>query len=163
MPDASRNLGPERCARPEIKKMKKDSASNTIRFGVSLDADLLKMFDAICASRGYTNRSEAIRDLIRTTFVEEKWGDEEIACGVLTLVYDHHRNDLARRLIAIQHDFHDLIVTTMHFHMDHANCLEILVLKGAPAQLRDLSHHLISVTGVKYGVFNPVPQGKEFR
>ena len=67
----------------------------TIRFGISLDEDLLKVFDAISSSRGYTNRSEAIRDLIRTAFIEEKWGEEEIACGVLILVYDHHHNDLA--------------------------------------------------------------------
>ena len=137
--------------------------SNTKRFGVSLDGELLNIFDSICAERGYTNRSEAIRDLIRTSFLAEKWDEEEIASGVLTLVYDHHRNDLARRLTSIQHDYHDSIITTMHFHMDHDNCLEILVLKGEPKLLRDLSHKLISATGVKYGSFNPVPQGKEFK
>lgn len=135
----------------------------TIRFGVSLDEDLLKMFDSLCAARGYTNRSEAIRDLIRTSFTEEHWGEETVACGVLILVYDHHRNDLARRLMSIQHDFHDSIVTTMHFHMDHANCLELLVLKGDPKNIRDLSHGLIAATGVKYGAFYPVPQGSELK
>ena len=135
----------------------------TIRFGISLDEDLLNVFDALCSSRGYTNRSEAIRDLIRTAFIEEKWGEEEIACGVLILVYDHHRNDLARRLMSIQHDFHDIIITTMHFHMDHENCLELLVLMGSPTILSDLSHRLVSATGVKYGTFCPVPQGNEFK
>lgn len=134
----------------------------TIRFGISLDEDLLRMFDAMCASKSYTNRSEAIRDLIRTSFIEEKWGEGEIACGVLILVYNHHRNDLARRLMSIQHDYHDAIITTMHFHMDHDNCLELLVLKEKPAILRELSHRLISATGVKYGSFSPVPQGNEF-
>lgn len=136
--------------------------SNTIRFGVSLDAGLLSSFDSLCAARGYTNRSEAIRDLIRATFIDEKWGEKETACGVLILVYDHHRNDLSRRLMKIQHQRHDAIITTMHVHMDHENCLEILVLKGSPSILRDLSHQLISATGVKFGIFNPVPQGTEF-
>lgn len=137
--------------------------SSTIRFGVSLDGDLLGSFDALCGLRGYTNRSEAIRDLIRSALLEEKWADGESACGVLILAYDHHRNDLARRLMKIQHDFHDIVVTTMHFHMDHDNCLEILVLKGEPAKVRLLAHKLISATGVKFGTFNPVPQGSEFR
>lgn len=132
------------------------------RFGVSLDSDLLASFDEICEARGYTNRSEAIRDLIRAAFIEDKWDEETSACGILTLVYDHHRNDLARRLIAIQHDYHDAIITTMHFHMDHHNCLEILVLKGEPKTLRELSTRLTAATGVKYGAFNPVPQGREF-
>lgn len=134
---------------------------NITRFGVSLDEGLLKAFDLLCESRGYSSRSEALRDLIRATFIEEKWGEREEASGVLILVYDHHRNDLARRLVSIQHDHHDVIVTTMHFHTDHSNCLEILVLKGAPKTLRELSNRLISTTGVKYGVFNPVPQGGE--
>ena len=137
--------------------------SNTKRFGISLDGDLLSMFDEMSAAKGYTNRSEAIRDLIRAAFFEEKWGEEAVASGVLTLVYDHHRNDLAKRLTAIEHEHHDVIVTTLHFHMDHSNCLEISVLKGEPAALRELSHKLISATGVKYGAFNPVPQGKEFK
>lgn len=133
--------------------------ANTIRFGVSLDAALLEDFDALCASRGYTNRSEAIRDLIRSAFMDEEWGESKIARGALILVYDHHRNDLARRLTAIQHDYHDAVVATMHFHLDHFNCLEILVLKGEPETLKELSHRLIAATGVKYGAFNPVPCG----
>lgn len=137
--------------------------SKTIRFGVSLDAGLLEIFDKLTASKGYTNRSEAIRDLIRSSFVEEKWEDEENACGVLILVYDHHRNALSRRLINIQHDHHDSIITTMHFHMDHDNCLEILVLKGVARQIRSLGQQLVSATGVKFGIFNPVPQGNEFQ
>lgn len=135
---------------------------NITRFGVSLDGELLRAFDLSCESRGYTNRSEALRDLIRSSLLEDKWGEEDEASGVLILVYDHHRNDLSRRLMTIQHDYHDTIVTTMHFHTDHANCLEILVLRGAPKILRELSQKLISTTGVKYGIFSPVPQGREF-
>lgn len=136
---------------------------NTARFGVSLDGELLKTFDLLCVSKGYTNRSEAVRDLIRSAFIEEKWGEAAIATGVLILVYDHHRNNLSRRLMAIQHEYHDTVVTTMHFHTDHNNCLEILVLQGRPNELRELSQKLVSATGVKYGIFNPVPQGNELR
>ena len=139
-----------------------NAMNKTIRFGVSLDSDLLKIFDELLASKGYTNRSEAVRDLIRSSFIEEKWDEEEDASGVLILVYDHHRNDLARKLTNTQHEFYDIITTTLHFHMDHANCLEIIVMKGSPEKLRNLSRRLISATGVKYGVFNPVPRGREF-
>lgn len=135
----------------------------TIRFGVSLDAELLDIFDKMTGAKGYTNRSEAIRDLIRSSFIEENWEDEENACAVQILVYDHHRNDLSRRLIKIQHDHHDSIITTMHFHMDHDNCLEILVMKGSARDIRNLGQQLSSITGVKYGIFNPVPQGREFQ
>lgn len=137
--------------------------SKTIRFGVSLDENLLKMFDDLLATKGYTNRSEAVRDLIRSSFIDEKWDEESDASGVLILVYDHHRNDLARRLTNIQHEFYDIIATSVHFHMDHENCLEIIALKGEPEKLRNLSRRLISATGVKYGVFNPVPRGTEFK
>lgn len=137
--------------------------SDIVRFGVSLDASLLNSFDEICKSRGYSNRSEAIRDLIRSSFIDEKWQDAEVAGGVLILVYDHHRNDLARRLTAIQHEFYSVIITSTHFHMDHDNCLEILVMKGKPETLSALAHQLISTTGVMYGVFNPVLQGGELR
>ena len=91
-----------------------------VRFGVSLDDALLEPFDALCARKGYSNRSEAIRDLIRKALVEDAWRDAVgQGAGTLTLVYDHHKNDLARRLMKIQHDDHDIIVTTLHVHLDH--------------------------------------------
>lgn len=129
------------------------------RFGVSLENDLLESFDALCADKGYANRSEAIRDLIRGALAQDRWGGSGVGGGVLTLVYDHHKHDLARRLTRIQHDCHDIIITTMHIHLDHDNCLEILVLKGDVQRVRSLSQKLISCKGVKYGVFNPAPEG----
>lgn len=133
--------------------------SNTARFGVSLDADLLKLFDGLLDAKGYGNRSEALRDLIRSALIKDKWDENEAGAGALLLVYDHHRNDLSRRLTAIQHESFNLVVAGLHVHVDHENCLEILVLKGAPKELRALADKLIATTGVKYGVFNPVSTG----
>lgn len=123
-----------------------------IRFGVSLDEDLLKQFDALSAERGYGNRSEAIRDLIRNSLVHKEWegGQAEVA-GSLTLVFDHHTSNLSQRLTAVQHDFHEYIVASMHVHLDHDNCLESLVLKGPAPALRELSERLIATKGVKHG------------
>lgn len=132
-----------------------------IRFGVSLDKELLESFDELLVAKGYDNRSEAIRDLIRGALAENSWGKEDTCAGVLTLVYDHHKFDLARRLMHIQHEEHDIIVTTMHIHVDHDNCLEILVLKGDSGRVPGLAQRLISCKGVKYGVFNPAPNGGE--
>lgn len=129
------------------------------RFGVSLDGDLLEPFDLLCKHEGYANRSEAIRDLIRSALTRAGWGASGIGAGTLTLVYDHHKNDLARGIMRLQHEHHDIIVTTMHVHMDHENCLEVLVLKGAGERILALAQKLVARKGVKYGVFNPVPNG----
>ena len=125
---------------------------NTIRFGVSLDSDLLERFDALCAQRGYETRSEAIRDLLRSTLVEQEWEDsgKDIA-ATLTLVYDHHKSDLAQKVTNAQHDAHHLIITTLHVHLDHDNCMEVLVLKGPGAEVRALAERLIATKGVMFG------------
>jgi len=132
-----------------------------VRFGVSLDAELLAPFDKLCARRGYSNRSEAIRDLIRKTLVEESWeqGGEECA-GTLSLVYDHHQNDVSRRLTAAQHDDHDIVLAALHVHLDHNNCLEVLILKGAPSRVLSLADRLCAMRGVKYGAFSITSTGK---
>ena len=132
------------------------------RFGVSLDEDLLEPFDALRARKGYGNRSEAIRDLIRRALVEEDWQNPQLmGAGTLTLVYDHHKNDLSRRLTQMQHDEHDIIVATLHVHLDHDNCLEVLVLKGEPERVRRLADKLISCKGVKHGTFSGTTTGRD--
>ena len=122
------------------------------RFGVSLEDDLLAGFDRLIASRGYANRSEAIRDLIRDALVARDWqsGTAE-AAGAAVLVYDHHRRDLQAKLTDIQHDTHERIIATMHAHLDHDNCIEILLLRGKPAELKAIGDRLISTRGVKHG------------
>lgn len=134
----------------------------TIRFGVSLNSELLEKFDQLCEEKSYSNRSEAIRDLIRGVLVQKQWEDtdQEIA-GVLSLVYDHHVSDLAQRLVEIQHDEHDVILTTVHVHLDHHNCLEVLILKGPGESVQRLSQKLISTKGVKHGHLVLTTTGQE--
>ena len=132
------------------------------RFGVALDEELLEPFDALCAVKGYSNRSEAIRDLIRKALVAEEWHQADgQGAGTLTLVYDHHKNDLARRLTQMQHDEHDIIIATLHVHLDHHNCLEVLILKGEAARVRALADKLISCKGVKHGTFSGTTTGQD--
>ena len=125
---------------------------NTTRFGVSLDEDLLEPFDQLCERRGYSNRSEAIRDLIRATLVQDSWEHTNAeGAGTLTLVYDHSRNDLANKLTQMQHEAHHSVVASLHVHLDHDNCLEVLVLRGNGNQIRDFANRLIATRGVKHG------------
>ena len=132
------------------------------RFGVSLDEELLEPFDALCSVKGYSNRSEAISDLIRKALVAEEWQQADgQGAGTLTLVYDHHKNDLARRLTQMQHDEHDIIIATLHVHLDHHNCLEVLILKGEAARVRALADKLISCKGVKHGTFSGTTTGQD--
>ncbi len=134
----------------------------TIRFGVSLDLDLLSRFDELCAKKSYQTRSEAIRDLIRNTLVQQHWEDEAgESVGVLSLVYDHHQSDLSGKLTQIQHDSLDLVITSLHVHLDHHNCLEVLVLRGPGREIRDTAQKLIAVKGVKHGSLNLSTTGED--
>ncbi len=136
--------------------------TKTTRFGVSLDQGLLASFDKLCKRNGYANRSEAIRDLIRKALVEDEWTrPEEQGAGTLTLVYDHHQSDISKRLMAIQHDDHDCIVATLHVHLDHHNCLEVLVLKAEAERVRDLANRLLSTRGVKHGALSLTTTGQD--
>ncbi|MFZ5811265.1 MAG: nickel-responsive transcriptional regulator NikR [Thermodesulfobacteriota bacterium] len=134
----------------------------TIRFGVSLNSELLEKFDLLCQEKSYQTRSEAIRDLIRNVLVQKEWEqtDREIA-GVLSLVYDHHMSDLAQRLTEIQHEAHELILSSLHVHLDHHNCLEVLILRGPGEQIQKLSQKLISTKGVKHGKLTLTTTGQD--
>jgi CopG family transcriptional regulator, nickel-responsive regulator len=128
----------------------------TVRFGISIDDELLGRFDALSAEKGYVNRSEAIRDLIRDALVERTWesgvedlGEETV--GTVTLVYDHHVRDLSDRLTEQQHNHHHEIVSALHIHLDAHNCLEVLVVRGKAAVVRKIADELIGVKGVKHG------------
>ena len=123
-----------------------------VRFGVSMDERLLKVLDGIVARRGYTSRSEALRDLVRGEQVREAWGKESgPVVGTLTLIYDHHVRELAERLVDLQHDHHGLVHSTMHIHLSHRMCLEVVVLNGKPQEVQRLSDRLIAARGVKHG------------
>ncbi len=131
-----------------------------VRFGVSLEADLLRRFDALVAGRGLASRSEAFRDLIRGALVEEEWRAGGEVAGAVVLVYDHHRRDLVGRLTDIQHDAHGLIVSTQHIHLDHDLCLEIIAVKGRAGQVRLLADALRSVKGVLRGTVSLAGTGR---
>lgn len=135
--------------------------SDIVRFGVSLEKELLEKFDQLIEEKKYSNRSEAIRDLIRENLVKREWiGGKEVA-GAITLVFDHHKRELVNTLTDIQHDFHQLIISSQHIHLDHDNCLEIVVVKGKPAEVNGLSDKLRSTKGVKYGALSIATTGKE--
>jgi CopG family transcriptional regulator, nickel-responsive regulator len=123
----------------------------TTRFGISLEADLLQRFDRHIRKRRYTNRSEAIRDLIRDELVREEWtGADGDVVGAITLVYDHHVRDLAGRLTSLQHEYSGKIVTSVHVHLDHHNCLEVMIVRGRGPSIGELAEKIRTVRGVKH-------------
>jgi len=134
------------------------------RFGVSLEGRLLAKFDRMIGRKGYANRSEAIRDLIRESLVREQWeiGDGD-AVGTLTLVYDHETRELEERLTELQHAHYQAIVSTLHVHLDAHHCLEVLVLRGRAALLKSIADRLIGTRGVKHGTFSATAEGKALR
>ncbi|MHB1400109.1 MAG: nickel-responsive transcriptional regulator NikR [Trichloromonadaceae bacterium] len=122
------------------------------RFGISIDQRLLTQFDALIDEKGYVNRSEAIRDLIRGSLVDAQWNRQEVELvGTVTLVYDHHTRDLADKLTEHQHSHHDAIISSLHVHLDAHNCLEVVVLKGQAGTVKRLADELIGTKGVKHG------------
>ncbi|MCL6545201.1 MAG: nickel-responsive transcriptional regulator NikR [Bryobacteraceae bacterium] len=136
--------------------------SQLCRIGVAIDEDLLKKFDALIHKRGYTNRSEAFRDLIREELVENTWKTPESqVVGTLTLVYNHHVRQLTDKLTDMQHDFHTHILSTLHVHLDHDHCLEVLVLRGKAAVIQKLADALIATKGVKHGRLTMTTSGSE--
>lgn len=121
------------------------------RFGVSIESNLIDKFDRYIKSKNYTNRSEALRDLIRKELVGEEWLQlDKNAAGAIVLVYDHHKRELVDSLIDIQHDYHKIIISTQHIHLDQRICLEIVVVKGKINEIYKLESRLKSTKGVKH-------------
>ncbi len=122
------------------------------RFGVSIEPDLLKKFDKSIKMEGYTNRSEAIRDLVRKNLIrEENKNPNAESIGTLTMIYDHHTGNLTNKLLDLQHDHTKEILSTTHIHIDHNNCLEVLVLKGKTGKIQKLADNIKSLKGIKHG------------
>jgi CopG family nickel-responsive transcriptional regulator len=126
--------------------------SELSRIGVAIDSSLLARFDELIATRGYGNRSEAFRDLIRDELVQTAWEKPDSnVVGTVTLVYDHHVRMLNEKLTGMQHDHFHQILSTLHVHLDHNNCLEVLVVRGKAAAVKKIADALISTKGVKHG------------
>jgi len=122
------------------------------RFGVSIEPDLLKKFDNLLQKKGYKNRSEAIRDLIRNTLIDEQQTHpDKNMVGTLTIVYNHHDHDVQHTITHIQHHTPHLIRSTMHTHLDQDNCLEVLVIEGKTKHMKKLADNIIATKGVKHG------------
>ena len=121
------------------------------RIGVSIDSELLHRFDRLIADRGYENRSEAFRDLIRDRLVGSAVVANAYVVGAVTLIYDHHTRLLPEKLTDIQHDHHEVIISTLHAHLDHDTCLEVIALRGKSRSVQQLADRLISTKGVQHG------------
>ncbi len=134
-----------------------------VRTGVSLDQDLLKKFDAAIARKGYQNRSEAIRDLIRDHLVAAEIDANKIVAGTLTIVYDHHRPNLTEKLVEAQHHAGGKVLAATHVHLDHHNCLEVVIMKGRGGELSDLANKILSLRGVKHGQLVVTSTGKDLQ
>jgi CopG family nickel-responsive transcriptional regulator len=131
------------------------------RIGISLDRKLLRQFDRLMAAKGYSNRSEAVRDLVRDKLLEQQWAAPAgEAVATVLLVYEHDTMELSQKLTGLEHEDFHRIVASMHVHMDHDNCLEILVLRGPGREIQKLGERLISLRGVKHGRFIPGTLGK---
>lgn len=134
------------------------------RIGVSLEDALLEQFDEHIQARGYTNRSEALRDLIREQLVAREWAEAEDSeaeqVAVVTLVYEHDSMDLSKKLTHIQHKSPEAIVSALHIHLDHHNCLEVLILRGSAHRILRMGEQLTAVRGVKFGKVIPATTGR---
>lgn len=132
-----------------------------VRFGISLDKGLLSKFDQHIKDKRYTNRSEAIRDLIREDLIKHEWREDKHIAGAITLIYNHHKRELLNKITDIQHDFQRIIISTQHIHLDHDNCLEIIALRGSAREARKLSDMLKAIKGVKHGTLSMSTTGKD--
>jgi CopG family nickel-responsive transcriptional regulator len=135
--------------------------SELVRFGVSLEKRLLERFDALNREKKYTNRSEALRDMIRRELVQRSWSEGREVAGAITLIYDHHTRDLMAKVTDIQHDFQTLIISTQHIHLDHHHCLEIIAARGKAEEVQKLADALTAVKGVRHGTLSMSSTGKE--
>jgi len=152
----NKGSGPERGPCGGIKSGK------TVRFGISADETLLKRFDGMIAQKGYANRSEAIRGLIRDQLVESAWtrNNHEVI-GTITIVYDHESNKLTEKLKELQHQNHAHIISSLHVHLDAYHCLEVLVIRGESNKVKTISDRLIGIKGVKHGKLTMSTTGRE--
>lgn len=131
------------------------------RFSVSIESDLLDRFLKMAKRRGWENRSEALRHVMRDALVREEWqGDEEIV-GTVTIVYDHHKRELMDHLTKIQHGHHNVVLVATHVHLDHDNCLEMIAVRGTASQVQEVADSLIGTRGVKHGKLSATTTGKK--
>jgi len=135
--------------------------SELVRFGVSLEKALLDRFDVLIREKQYTNRSEALRDLIRRELVQKEWQGGSDVAGAITLIYDHHKRDILRMVTDTQHEFQQVIISTQHIHLDHHNCLEIVAARGKAGEVQKLADALRSIKGVRHATLSMSSTGRQ--
>jgi len=142
--------------------VKQAKTEGVVRFTVSVPQTLAKQLDRMTREKGYDNRSLAVADMIRDQLVEhhQNYGNRDIA-GTITLVYDHHKQHVQAALTDIQHDHHDVIISTLHVHLDHDNCLEVLAVRGKAETIKKIADELIAAKGVKHGKLTVTTSGKD--
>jgi CopG family nickel-responsive transcriptional regulator len=142
--------------------VKHPKTEGVVRFTVSVPQTLAKQLDRMTREKGYDNRSLAVADMIRDQLVEhhQNYGNRDIA-GTITLVYDHHKQHVQAALTDIQHDHHDVIISTLHVHLDHDNCLEVLAVRGQAGTIKKIADELIAAKGVKHGKLTVTTSGKD--
>jgi CopG family nickel-responsive transcriptional regulator len=134
------------------------------RFGISLEKALLERFDSLIRKKGYANRSEAIRDLIRDSLVSDEWQSSKVeTVGTITIVYSHDTRELTDTLTDLQHHSYDSIVSSMHIHIDEHNCLEVIVVRGKSREIKAIADKLIGTKGVKHGKLSITTTGKHLK
>ncbi len=133
-----------------------------VRFGVSVPEELLEKFDRIIEEKGYVNRSEAIRDMMRDFIVRHEWeeGNAEVA-GTITMLYNHDEAEVVKELLDLQHEYLEEIVSSIHVHMDEHNCLEVVIVKGKASRIKEIADRLLSLKGVKHGKLVMTGTGKD--
>ena len=131
-----------------------------VRFSIALEDDLLSKFDRYAKSKKYHNRSDAVRAIIRGELVKSEWRSGSEVAGAIVLVYDHHKREVVNKLTDTQHDFHEMVISNQHVHLDHHNCLETIVVKGNPKKVEALANKLKSIKGVKYGALTAATTAK---
>lgn len=125
--------------------------SSIVRFGVSLERELLEKLDDYASKNHFTNRSQAIRQLINKHTVSDKWESNSIVAGSITIVYDHHRRKLSAKLTDVQHDYHDIILCSQHIHLEKDLCMEVIATKGKASVLNELANKIIAIKGIHHG------------
>lgn len=120
------------------------------RFGISLEKSLIDAFDKHIRKKNYSNRSEAIRDLIRNELVDKQWKEGGIVAGIIVMTYSHHKRELVSKILDIQHDYQDLVISTQHIHLTHHDCLEVIITKGEASKIEELASRMKALVGVKH-------------
>ena len=134
---------------------------NVTRISISIEEDIIEKFDILSKSHGFPTRSEAVKHLIKSAFVQEEWKSGDLVAGVITIIYDHHKSSLLQKIVDAQHDCGNIVVCSQHAHLDHNNCMENIIVKGTVAAIRKLHRNLSAIKGMKHSVLTMTTTGKD--